>query len=43
VKALRRKVAARTTNELRGAIRGAFPAFSPVGCANDFTGTGYDP
>jgi transposase len=43
LKALLRKAAARTIDELWDAIRDALPAFSPDECANYFTATGYEP
>jgi transposase len=43
LKALLRKAAARTIDELWDAIRDALPAFSPHECANYFTATGYEP
>ena len=43
LKALLRKAAARTINELGDAIRDAMPKFSATECANDFTATGYEP
>jgi len=43
LKALLRKAAARTINELWDAIRDALPAISPAECANYFTATGYEP
>jgi transposase len=43
LKALLRKAAARTIDELWNAIRDALPAFSVEECANDFTATGYKP
>ena len=43
LKALLRKAAARTINELWDAIAHALPAFSPAECANYFTAAGYEP
>jgi transposase len=43
LKALLRKAAARTIDDLCNAIRDALPAFSPDECANYFTDTGYEP
>jgi transposase len=43
LKALLRKAAARTIDELWDAIRDALPAFSPAECANFFTAAGYEP
>jgi transposase len=43
LKALLRKVAARTIDELWNAIGDALTAFSPTECANYFTATGYEP
>ena len=43
LKALLRKAAARTIDELWDAIRDALPAFSPAECANYFTAAGYEP
>jgi transposase len=43
LKALLRKAAARTIDDLCNAIRDALPAFSPDECANYFTATGYEP
>ena len=43
LKALLRKAAARTIDELWGAIRDALPAFSAAECAKLFTATGYEP
>ena len=43
LKALLRKAAARTIDELWDAIRDALPAFSAAECANYFTATGYEP
>ena len=42
-KALLRRAAARSIEELWDAIRDALPAFSPTECANYFTTTGYEP
>ena len=42
-KALLRKAAARTIDELREAIREALPNFSAAECANYFTATEYEP
>jgi transposase len=43
LKALLRKAAARTPDELWEAIRAALPTFSPTECANYFTAAGYEP
>ena len=43
LKALLRKAAARTINDLWDAIRDAIPKFSATECANYFTATGYEP
>lgn len=43
LKALLRKAAARTIDELWDAIRDALPTFSPTECANYFTAKGYEP
>uniref|UniRef100_UPI001A962F1A IS630 family transposase n=1 Tax=Sabulicella rubraurantiaca TaxID=2811429 RepID=UPI001A962F1A len=43
LKALLRKAAARTIEDLWDAIRDALPAFTPAECANYFTATGYEP
>ncbi len=43
LKALLRKAAARTIDDLCNAIRDALPAFSPDEYANYFTATGYEP
>lgn len=43
LKALLRKAAARTINDLWDAIRDAMPKFSATECANYFTATGYEP
>jgi len=43
LKALLRKAAARTIDELWDAIGNALPAFSAAECANYFTATGYEP
>jgi transposase len=43
LKALLRKAAARTIDDLCNAIRDALPAFSPDECANYFIATGYEP
>ena len=43
LKALLRKAAARTVEDLWDAIRDALPAFTPSECANYFTATGYEP
>ena len=43
LKALLRKAAARTINELWTAIGDALPCFTPQECANYFTATGYEP
>jgi transposase len=43
LKALLRKAAARTIDELWNAIRDALPAFMAAECANYFTATGYEP
>ena len=42
-KAMLRKAAARTFDELINAISDALPAFSPGECANYFTACGYEP
>jgi transposase len=42
-KAILRKAAARTFEDLIGAIRDALPAFTPGECANYFTACGYEP
>ncbi len=43
LKALLRKAAARTVEDLWDAIRDALPAFTPGECADYFTATGYEP
>ena len=43
LKALLRKAAARTIDELWTAIGDALPCFTPQECANYFTATGYEP
>ena len=43
LKALLRKAAARTLDDLWNAIRDALPKFTPAQCANYFTATGYEP
>jgi transposase len=43
LKALLRKVAARTVNALEAAIADALDAFPPQECANYFTNSGYEP
>ncbi|MHB8285948.1 MAG: transposase, partial [Caulobacteraceae bacterium] len=43
LKALLRKAAARTVDQLRRAIGIAIDAISPNDCANYFTAAGYDP
>jgi transposase len=43
LKALLRKAATRTVDELWQAIADALPQFSPAECANYFTATGYKP
>ncbi len=43
LKALLRKVAARTIEDLWNAIGDALPHFTPQECANYFTATGYEP
>ena len=43
LKALLRKAAARTINDLWDAIRDALPQFTPNECANYFTAAGYEP
>lgn len=43
LKALLRKVAARTLNTLETAIAAALDAFAPDECANYFTAAGYEP
>jgi transposase len=43
LKALLRKAAARTVDELWDAIRNALPRFSAAECANYFTAAGYEP
>lgn len=42
-KAILRRAAARTFDDLISAIRDALPAFTPDECANYFTATGYEP
>ena len=43
LKALLRKAAARTIDDLWNAIRDALPDFTPQECANLFTAAGYEP
>ena len=43
LKALLRKAAARTLDELWNTIRDALPHFAPSECANYFTAAGYEP
>ena len=43
LKALLRKAAARTLDDLWNAIRDALPQFTPAECANYFTAAGYEP
>ncbi len=43
LKALLRKAAAWTIDDLWEAIRGALPEFTPNECANYFKATGYEP
>jgi transposase len=43
LKALLRKVAARTRDALWNAVATAIGAFTPAECANYFTATGYEP
>jgi transposase len=43
LKALLRKAAARTLDDLWNVIRDALPQFTPRDCANFFTATGYEP
>lgn len=43
LKALLRKAAARTLDDLWNAIRNALPQFTPAECANYFTAAGYEP
>jgi transposase len=43
LKALLRKVAARTIEDLWNAIGDALPQFTPQECANYFTAAGYEP
>jgi transposase len=43
LKALLRKAAARTLDDLWNAIRDALPQFTPAECANYFTAAGYQP
>lgn len=43
LKAMLRKVAARTIDELWAAIADAIPAFTPAECANYFNAAGYEP
>jgi transposase len=43
LKALLRKAAARTLDDLWNAIRDALPQFTPAECANYFAAAGYDP
>jgi len=43
LKALLRKAAARTIDDLWSAIREALPLFTPQECANLFTAAGYEP
>jgi transposase len=43
LKAILRKAAARTIDDLWDAIRDALPPFNPAECANYFTAAGYEP
>jgi transposase len=43
LKALLRKAAARTLDQLHCAVAAGIDAFSPQECANYFTATGYEP
>jgi transposase len=43
LKALVRRAAARTRDDLWNAIRDAMPPFTPAECANYFTAAGYEP
>jgi transposase len=43
LKALLRKAAARTIDQLGHAIRDAIPQFTPQHCASYFTAAGYEP
>jgi transposase len=43
LKALLRKAATRTLDDLWNAIRDALPQFTPTECANYFTAAGYEP
>ena len=43
LKAILRKAAARTVDDLWNAVRNALPAFSPHECENYFTAAGYEP
>ena len=43
LKALLRKAAARTIDDLERAIRDAIPKFAPTECDNYFTAAGYEP
>ena len=43
LKAILRKAAARTLDDLWDAVRDALPSFSPPECANYFTAAGYEP
>jgi transposase len=43
LKALLRKAATRTLDDLWNAIRDALPQFTPAECANYFTAAGYEP
>jgi len=43
LKALLRKAAARTMDDLWNAIAVAIKTFTPAECANDFTACGYEP
>ena len=43
LKAILRKAAARTIDDLWNAIRDALPQFNPAECANYFTAAGYEP
>jgi len=43
LKALLRRVAARTRDDLWDAVADAIEAFTPTECANYFTATGYEP
>ena len=43
LKAILRKAAAQTLDDLWDAVRDALPSFSPTECANYFTAAGYEP